>query len=297
MQVQDADLKLLRIFDTIVKSGGFAAAQSALNLGASSISEYVSQLESRLGVRLCERGRSGFRLTDEGAKLHAASQRLLGAVDSFHMEAMDLRQQLQGQLRFGMVEATLFDEHAPLLPAVRAFGRMAPNVDLEVEIDTPSGLEQKVLDGRLHLAVGPFPGKVPGLVYEPLYTEEQGLYCASTHALFDIPDPMLQVDDIRHARFVARAYLGHLEHTLLGISRPAASVDTVEGRALLILSGNYIGFLPPPYAQKWQDLGLLRRLDASRFYTRLVFHVIQRQGASPSRAVLGFIDILKQMAT
>src|ERR1700680_543661 len=78
MQVQDTDLKLLRIFETIVRCGGFAAAQPILNIGASSISEYMSQLETRLGLRLCERGRAGFRLTEEGAELHAAAQRLLG---------------------------------------------------------------------------------------------------------------------------------------------------------------------------------------------------------------------------
>ena len=72
MQVQDTDLKLLRIFETIVRCGGFAAAQPILNIGASSISEYMSQLETRLGLRLCERGRAGFRLTEEGAELHAA---------------------------------------------------------------------------------------------------------------------------------------------------------------------------------------------------------------------------------
>ncbi len=52
MQVQDTDLKLLRIFETIVRCGGFAAAQPILNIGASSISEYMSQLETRLGLRL-----------------------------------------------------------------------------------------------------------------------------------------------------------------------------------------------------------------------------------------------------
>ncbi|OTP79667.1 hypothetical protein PAMC26510_05685 [Caballeronia sordidicola] len=35
MQVQDLDLKLLRIFETIVQCGGFAAAQPVLNIGAS----------------------------------------------------------------------------------------------------------------------------------------------------------------------------------------------------------------------------------------------------------------------
>jgi DNA-binding transcriptional LysR family regulator len=56
MQVQDTDPELLRIFETIVRCGGFAAAQPILNVGASSISESMSQLDTRLPVR-CHRQR------------------------------------------------------------------------------------------------------------------------------------------------------------------------------------------------------------------------------------------------
>ena len=156
----------------------FAAAQSTLNISASSISEYVSQLETRLRVRLCERGRGGFRLTSEGEQVHAAAQRLLVAVETFNMETAGVRNQLCGLLRFGMVEATLSDVRSPLQPAIRNFGQVAPDVNVQVLIDTPSGLEQRVRDGRLHLAVGPFPANISGLAHSVLYWEEQGLYSA-----------------------------------------------------------------------------------------------------------------------
>ena len=70
MRVQDADLKSLRIFETIVRCGGFSAAQSALNISASVISEQMSLLESRLGLRLCERGLARRNLDEAGAVAH-----------------------------------------------------------------------------------------------------------------------------------------------------------------------------------------------------------------------------------
>ena len=85
-QVQDADLRMLRIFVTIADCGGFSAAQSVLNIGQSTISEYISRLETRIGVRLCERGRSGFRLTEEGERVYISAQRLLLAVEGFRQE-------------------------------------------------------------------------------------------------------------------------------------------------------------------------------------------------------------------
>ncbi|CDY77558.1 Transcriptional regulator GbuR [Caballeronia glathei] len=292
MQIQDTDLKLLRIFETIVRCGGFAAAQPVLNIGASSISEYMSQLETRLGLRLCERGRAGFRLTEDGAQLHAAAQRLLSAVDTFHMEAGALRHQLSGVLRFGMIEATLTDRHSPLPLAIRTFGKVAPDVRLQVQIETPGSMEQNVLDARLHLAVGPFPSRIPGLDYAPLYREEQGLYCASTHPLFARAGGRVPAATLAKQRLASRAYLAAEELKLLQMPQAAASVDNVEGRAMLILSGNYIGFLPPHYAQPWVGEGLLARIDPAHYATHLDFHIITRKSGESSRVVQSFCEHL-----
>lgn len=51
------DLKLLRIFISVVRHQGFANAQRELNLSTSAISTYMSQLEGALGIVLCHRGR------------------------------------------------------------------------------------------------------------------------------------------------------------------------------------------------------------------------------------------------
>src|SRR3954463_15847612 len=98
IQLHDVDLKLLRIFDTVVKCGGFSAAQADLNVGQSTISEQMRQLETRLGVKLCDRGRSGFRLTEQGVVIHAATESLLAAVDNFRTEADVLKKRVSGKL-------------------------------------------------------------------------------------------------------------------------------------------------------------------------------------------------------
>ncbi|GAB3628849.1 LysR family transcriptional regulator [Pandoraea terrae] len=296
MQIRDVDLKLLRVFETIVRCGGFTAAQNVLGVGASSISEQMTQLEARFGVRLCERGRGGFRLTDEGLQMHEAAQRLLASVDTFNMEASAIRRELHGVLRLGMIEATLTDPQAPLLAAIRQFGQAAPKVQLHIEIDSPDRLEQRVLDGSLHLAVGPFPDPAPGLDSRVLYQEEQGLYCASPHPLFyganaDAPE---LADQIATAKLATRGYLGRKELELLGMREPAALVDNVEGRAMLILSGNYIGFLPPHYADAWVERGLLRRLVPQCYTTHLDFKIVTRRTVSTPRVVRTLIGFLAE---
>ena len=52
------DLKLLRIFVSVVRHQGFANAQHELNLSTSAISTYMSQLEAALGLTLVNRSRT-----------------------------------------------------------------------------------------------------------------------------------------------------------------------------------------------------------------------------------------------
>jgi hypothetical protein len=54
------DLHLLRLFVTVVEAGGFSAAQGVLGLSQPSISQQMAKLETRLGYRLCSRGKGGF---------------------------------------------------------------------------------------------------------------------------------------------------------------------------------------------------------------------------------------------
>ena len=56
-QVGDVDLRLLRVFKAVADCGGMAAAELELNIAMSTISRHVKDLEQRLGLVLCRRGR------------------------------------------------------------------------------------------------------------------------------------------------------------------------------------------------------------------------------------------------
>ena len=69
----DTDLRLLRVFRAVAACGGFAAAELELNINRSTISRHIKDLEGRLGVTLCRRGRGGFALTAEGEQVLASA--------------------------------------------------------------------------------------------------------------------------------------------------------------------------------------------------------------------------------
>ncbi|RJG13498.1 LysR family transcriptional regulator [Pseudomonas cavernicola] len=293
IQLHDVDLKLLRVFATIVKCGGFSAAQAALNAGQSTISEQMTHLETRLGVKLCQRGRSGFRLTEQGVAIHEATQRLLSAVDNFCMDADVLKQYITGKLNLGIIDSTISDPDSPLPKTTQRFVSRGHDVHLNVYVGAPAELEERVLDGRLHLAIGHFPIHVPGLSYLPLYQEALGLYCGRRHPLFGSQAESSELlEEIAESRIVARGYMQQYDLEHLGVSKAAATVDNIEALAILIISGAYIGFLPVHFAAQWVRTGDMQQLGPESLQLMSPFDVITRRGVAPPPILRAFLEDL-----
>ncbi|MCW3479043.1 LysR family transcriptional regulator [Neisseriaceae bacterium JH1-16] len=297
IQLHDVDLKLLRVFVTIVKCGGFSAAQAALNVGQSTISEQMTSLETRLGVKLCDRGRGGFRLTEQGVATYEATQRLLLAVEAFCVDTSLLKQHISGRLNLGIIDNTITDGESPLSRALQRFVARGHDVHLDIYIGTPAELEERVLDGRLHIAIGHFPLRVPGLSYSLLYQEPDGLFCGRLNPLFDevFSDAELFAR-LAASRIAARGYLQQRDLQLLGASKAAATVENVEAQAMLILSGAYVGFLPVHYAARWVESGEMRQLDPGRFSLLWPFNAIARRGTSTAPILRAFLEDLSACA-
>lgn len=290
-QLHDVDLRLLRVFDVVVRCGGLSAAQAELNVGQSTISMQLAQLEVRLGVRLCERGRGGFRLTDEGRSIHAASQRLLSAVDGFRLEADQVKKTFSGTLNLGLIDNTVTDTNSPLGGAIQRFLARGKEVGVHVYIGTPSELEQRVLDGRLHVAIGHFPFQVPGLAVAPLYDEPHGLFCAAGHAVLKAGGDSDTMERVRSAQVVARGYLRRRDLDLLEVDAATATVDNIEAQAILILSAGCIGFLPIHYAAHWVEKGQLVHVLPKHMVLMSHFTTIRRRLA-PTPLLRSFLSDL-----
>lgn len=293
-QLQDVDLKLLRVFMAIVKCGGFSAAQATLNMSQSSISEQMTNLETRLGMTLCERGRGGFRLTEHGSATYEATRRLLLAVDNFCTETSALKQRIAGKLYLGIIDNTISDADSPLTRALRRFVSRGHDVHLEVYIGMPAELEERVLDGRLHTAIGHFPLPVAGLDYSQLYQEPDGLFCSRHSQLFAANDEQPELfEHIAASHIVARGYLQQRDLQQLQAHKAAATVDNIEAQAMLILSGAYIGFLPSHYASRWVVSGDMRQIAPQRFRSDWPFTAITRKSVPQSAVLRAFLaDLL-----
>jgi len=148
-QVGDTDIRLLKVFRAVVECGGMAAAELELNIGRSTISRHVKDLEQRLGLVLCRRGRGGFALTDEGRRVHADTLQLLAALDAFRSHVGQMHGELTGALRLGLFDKTVTNPAARIDRALRAFRERAPQVRLELTVGALNVLEPGVIRATL----------------------------------------------------------------------------------------------------------------------------------------------------
>lgn len=284
------NLRLLQLFMKIVEHGGFTKAQAALNLGQSTISTQMAALEAELGVRLCQRGRSGFRLTDEGEKVYEAAQRLFAAVADFQSEVTGLRGELAGELVIGVVDNIATNPRCRLAESIQRLHHRSNRVKISIIVESPDELELAVLDGRCHLGIGAFFHHSPGLRYEPLFEELQVLVCARGHPLFDRRDASLTPADVSRHDFVAH---GYARQQLLD-QAPAGAAFHMEAVALLILSGRFIGYLPDHYAQRWVERGEMRVLLPQAFNYRAGFSTLTRAAGLRSNLAEAFLADLAE---
>lgn len=284
------DFRLLQLFTRIVDHGGFTQAQAALNLGQSTISTQMAALEQQLGVRLCHRGRGGFRLTDEGERVYQAAQRLFAATSEFQGEVAGLRGGLAGELALYVVDNIATNPACHVSRAIERFTRRSSRARLVMTVETPDNIELAVLDGRCHVGIGSFFHHSSSLRYEPLFVERQVLVCGRKHPLFDVPDSKLAVEAVSRHGFIAH---GYARQQILDVPAAGAAFH-MEAVALMVLSGRYTGYLPDHQAAHWVERGEMRVLLPATLGYAARFEVVTRGTGLRSNLVEAFIAHLQE---
>ena len=294
-QISDMDLRLLRVFRTVVDCGGMAAAELELNIGTSTVSRHIKDLETRLGLTLCRRGRAGFALTAEGEQIYAQSAQLLSATEAFRSGVDEIHQRMGGQLQVAVFDKTASNPACRIAQAIRLFTEQAPDVSLNLHVSTLNGIERGVLDGQFQIGIIPGHRSSDTLEYTQLFDESMLLYCGVGHALFALDAPALGWDGLRKHAFAGLGYHSpNMEISQLQrMTRSATGFDQ-ESIATLILSGKFLGFLPIHYAQSFVAAGQMRAVRPELFHYECDFFGIVRHSPQPSRATRAFQACLEQ---
>jgi LysR family transcriptional regulator, transcriptional activator for bauABCD operon len=288
----DLDLRLIRLFLGVVDAGGISAAQATLNLGQSTISTHLATLEARLGFRLCERGRSGFRLTPKGAKFAHSSRQLLSTLSDFSVAVRNMDRKLVGALNIGLIDHMPVSQAAQISNAIARFRQRDQAVKCSIVVRSTRDLEEDLLNEQIHIAIGYFWHRVPTLDYEQLFVEHQIACSGPGHPTFSRAGKVSAAEAAKY-EWAWRSY--PLPEAQLSAPRHhvTAVADDMGAVAVLVMSGRHLAYLPEHFAEPYIKQKLLAPLNPAILRYEVPFHVATRRRSSRNEVLQAFLQDLK----
>ncbi|BAN49631.1 LysR family transcriptional regulator [Metapseudomonas resinovorans] len=289
--VSELDIRLIRVFLAVVEAGGISAAQGALNTTQPTISAQLASLETRVGFRLCQRGRGGFALTPKGSQFLEAARRLLAAAEGFRLEVQQINRTLSGTLNIGLLGQLDPQANKQIALAVARLRARHQGLFFQFTELSSTFLEEKLINGHLDLAIGYFWRRLDSLDYLPLFRETQVAYCGATHPLYPEAGGLDHQDVAEHEWVWPSHPLPEMPAPT-ALEHLTALTDSMDGAALLILSGQHLGFLPEHYAARHVEQRQLRALNPELLRYEVDFQAAMRRSSRPGELVSAFLEEL-----
>lgn len=284
----NANLLKYQAFLKTVEYGSFTRAAEALNYSQSGISRMIHDLEQEWGLLLLSRGRSGARLTAEGAQLLP------------HIKALcNQFAQLQGKvdelngLRSGLIRIGAFSSVAThwLPNIIRAFQETYPNIDYEILLGDYVEIEHWLLEGRVDC----------GFLRLPTYPELETIFLARDNLRAILPQghPLAKQERVPlaalcHDPFLMLEKKGNTEFSHLFVQHgltPNVHFTTWDDYAIMSMVENGLGIsiLPELILRRIPYHIVTRPLDVPA-YRDIVLALRDRKTAP--LAVKRFLDYL-----
>src|SRR5438093_7215446 len=144
------DTTRMRLLVEIDRQGSLSAAARTIGIGQPSASQHLRLLEAAAGQRLVERNGRGSRLTEAGRVLAGRAAQALATLGAADEELASLAGLQTGTIHLGASTAP----GVYLLPdALGCFRREYPGVTIEVEVAASAEILERLLRGRIQLAL------------------------------------------------------------------------------------------------------------------------------------------------
>lgn len=200
----ELDWNLVKSFVAVAETGSLSAAARRLGASQPTIGRHVAELEATLRLVLFQRGRRGYLLTGDGAKLLEDARRMQAHADTIQRLAVGHSRQLEGTVRITASEVI----GALVLPKIiAALRREVPGIQVEV---VASDRVDNLLRRDADIAIRMVRPDQLDLV---------------TRHVADIPLVACAASDYveRHGRPVQKEDL--LDHDVLGMDRNGVMID------------------------------------------------------------------------
>lgn len=280
------DFNEMAIFAVVVGTGSFTRAAEKLKLPKSTISRKISQLESRVGVRLINRTTRNLKATEVGKLYYEHCVRMVEQAEEADRVVHDMQSEPSGLLRI----STPLSFGTPFMMAnIKSFLEKYPKVDIEVVSDNKmvDMLEQEI---DIAMRVGPLTDS--SLVTRNFGTARMAL-CASPEyvARHGMPTTL---EDLQRHRCISHPATTWQFRSAEGIKEvkvdPRMISNDLDMVRKMILNGFGIGAAPQILVSEDVKAGRLIHLLPNTPFVERTFYLVYPSRREPPSKVVAFID-------
>lgn len=173
------EIKHLLTIKRIKETGSLVEAADRLCVTQSALSHQLKELEGRLNVQLVLRKSRPLKLTSAGERLASLADTVIPVMQSAERDIARLAGGETGRLHIAIECHSCFNW---LMPSINAYREHWPHIELDLSTAFNFIPLPALVRGDLDLVLTSDPKDIPGIYYEPLFSYENKLGFAKSHA-------------------------------------------------------------------------------------------------------------------
>jgi DNA-binding transcriptional LysR family regulator len=289
------NIATMKLFCDVVRCRSFSQAASLNGISQSAASQAVSQLEREVGVKLIDRTRRPFVLTQEGEIYHAGFSDMIARFEGMEADVRALRQEMSGLVRVAAIYSVGLHE---MRACMQSFMSRFPKARVRLQYLLPTRVYEAVENGEVDLGIVSYPLATRELAVIPLRSEEMLLVCHPQHHL--TTQSSVSLRQLHGENFVAferdlaicRDLDRHLREHHVSV-RKVMEFDNIETIKQAIEIGAGVSILPKPTVRKEIASGVLSGIPISDDDLHRPIGILHRQRISLAPVLKKFIEVLK----
>jgi len=283
------ELSQLETFLAVAEERSFSRAAVRLHRTQPAVSQVIRKLEASVGETLFDRAARDGSLTAAGTLLRDYALRLLALRREASSALDELKSLERGHLQLAANEYTCMY----LLPAIDAFRREYPHIDVTVQRMLASRIPEELSRRTFELGVISFRPDPAQIRTIAVYGDSLDFIVSPSHPLAKAE--RVSIRDLGNETFIAHNVASPLRRhrTPLNMS---IELPTIEAIKRFVAMGNGVALVPHLTVARELEIGDLVRIPVDELEVRRVLRLASRRQATLSYAAKAFLGTLKDLA-
>ena len=292
----------MRYIFAIAEKGNISQAAKQLFIAQSSLSQFLSNYEARIGYQLFVRNTSGLTLTYSGKLYVTAAKQILDIARELQNKITDDQQNHHGEISFGV---SPFRSNIVLPEILPLFHQHYPNINVNIVEGSSDELEKMVIQSEIDLAFVAFPLLHQNLRFVPVADEEIFIGCCRNHPIlqktsfFNNTDRWIDIESTLKYPYIMQAKSSRVRRIVDPLFSSATSklevlyyTQNIETAIRLAQKEMGLIILPGTFTSSSKDVLEFISIGEKRVFRKLA--IVYPSSGYLSRVSQALIEIIKK---